>query len=356
MSLSNPSQLLLRNIDLLTAKQPLFVNAPADNLINEYRQHNPSAELSCLNYNYQEHLHIQSTVKTPIHCHFTAHYHCPLKHDLVIIFFPKSKQELTYTLAMLANAIANEATLLLVGENKGGIKSTPKLAKDYLNNCSKVDSARHCSLFSATFCSKTHKSFTIDDWFNYYQFTQQNITLTIATLAGVFSYKNLDIGTRLLLDNLPNNIAGKILDFGCGSGVISAFIGKKYPQAQLSLLDVNALALASARKTLQLNQLTGDVFASDGLSQVKGKYQHIVSNPPFHQGIKTSYSATENFLIHIKQFMLSHADITIVANDFLRYKDIMEQYIAPTKALTNQQGFTIYYGQINEQTRQALQY
>ncbi len=55
-----------------------------------------------------------------------------------------------------------------------------------------------------------------------------NVTLTVASLPGVFSQKKLDVGTALLLNNLPEVMQGKVLDFGCGAGgVISCFIGKK---------------------------------------------------------------------------------------------------------------------------------
>ncbi len=345
MSLSNPSQLLLRNADLLAAQKPLFVNAPADNLVNEYIHHYPQAEVSCLNFNYQEHIHIKNSAAKPITCVFSASYHQNNVHDLVVIYFPKSKQEVIYTLAMLADAITEQATILLVGENKGGIKSAPKLIKNFINYCKKVDSARHCSLFQGIFI-KQNNAFDIDAYFQHYQLIQQDIKLTVAALPGVFSQKELDVGTQLLLHNLPEKMAGKVLDFGCGAGVISAFIAKKYPQVQLSLLDVNALALESAKKTLALNKLQGHVFASDGLSQVNEKYQHVVSNPPFHQGIKTSYSATETFLTQIKNFMSKNADITLVANNFLHYQQIMDQHITKTTLITNKSGFAIYYAQI----------
>ena len=179
-----------------------------------------------------------------------------------------------------------------------------------------------------------------------YQINVSGITLTIASLPGVFSQKKLDVGTALLLDNLPKDMQGKVLDFGCGAGVISCFIGKKFANTDLSLLDVSALAIASAKKTLLLNGLTGNVFASNSLSNVSENYQHIVSNPPFHQGTKTSYQATEDFLRGIKKHLVSNknnkSNITIVANSFLQYLPLMQQHIGKTETIARKQGFTIY--------------
>ena len=68
---------------------------------------------------------------------------------------------------------------------------------------------------------------------------------------------------------MPETITGKVLDFGCGAGVIAAYIGTIHPKTTLSLVDVSALALHSAQTTLTLNQLTGEYIASNSLSQVK---------------------------------------------------------------------------------------
>ncbi len=341
-ALSNISQFLLRNIELLSASTPLFVNLISDGFIENYFTNNPKAKISCYHTNFIDHLGINNL--SNVTSSFTSEYKSVIKHDLVVINFPKSKDELAFTLAMIAPYLFNDAKIILVGEKKGGVQSAPKLTQHFLNNCQKVDAARHCLLFAGIVNAEVlTKNFNLDNWFKNYQIKVNNIELTIASLPGVFSQKKLDVGTALLLDNLPKTMYGEVLDFGCGAGVISCFVGKKFPQTQLSLLDVSALAITSAKKTLTLNGLSGDVFASDSLSTVKGKFQHIVSNPPFHQGTKTSYQATEDFLRGINSYMKSKADITIVANSFLQYLPIMKQNIGLTDTLINSQGFNIYY-------------
>jgi 16S rRNA (guanine1207-N2)-methyltransferase len=341
MSLANTSQVLLRNSDVLNATSPLFINLPADEFITEYIDLYAQANITCLNTEFDTHQALKSRYGKTISAVFTSHYTSEVKHDLVIIHFPKSKAELAFTFAMIAPLLTENAPVLLVGDNKGGVKSSEKLSKDFLNHCKKIDSARHCSLFLGDFNNQC-KAFVLTDWFKQYQVTIDGITLEIASLPGVFSQDGLDIGTRLLLNNLPKEMKNKVLDFGCGAGVISSFIGKKHPQTKLSLLDVNALALSSAEKTLALNGLSGEVFPSDGLSHVQGTFNHVVSNPPFHQGVKTNYQATETFLSDIKKIINTAGNITIVANSFLRYLPIMEIKIGPTKIQAKQQGFTIY--------------
>lgn len=344
MPISNISQVLLRNSELLSANSPLFINLAADGFIENYLIDNPKAKVSCFNTNYIDYVAINYKYKNKIISSFDSEYKGDIKHDLVIVNFPKSKDELAFTFAMIAPFLVEDAKVILVGEKKGGVQSSPKLSEHFLSSCQKIDAARHCLVFAGIVNpDNLNKQFNIDDWFKNYHINIDNIELTIASLPGVFSQKKLDVGTALLLDNLPEAMRGKVLDFGCGAGVISCFIGKKFSDTQLSLLDVSALAITSAKKTLLLNNLSGDVFASNSLSKVTDNYEHIVSNPPFHQGTKTSYQATEDFLKGIKTHVKASGDITLVANSFLKYLPIMNQHIGPTENLVIKHGFNIYY-------------
>jgi len=348
MSTSNISQILVRNSELLSAKTPLFINLMADGFIENYLLDNPNAKISCHNTNFVDYLAIKNKYIKQVNTSFDSEYKTELEHDLVVINFPKSKDELAFTFAMIAPYLSNQAKIILVGEKKGGIQSSPKLTENFLQGCQKVDAARHCLIFAGIVNAEhLNKHFNIEDWFKTYQININDISLTIASLPGVFSQKKLDVGTALLLDNLPQSMQGKVLDFGCGAGVISCFIGKKFDSTQLDLLDVSALAITSAKRTLALNNLSGNVFASNSLSTVKEKYQHIVSNPPFHQGTKTSYQASEDFLKGIKFHIVPGGDITIVANSFLQYSSIMQEHIGITKRLINKQGFNIYHCKLN---------
>lgn len=353
MSLSNPSQILLRNSELLIAKTPLLINLPEDGFLDAYLDIHQPDNINCFSTNFIDYQaiskkHCGAASTKNIKATFASTYQTQSCHDLVIIAFPKSKAELNFTLAMIAHCINAETKIILVGEKKGGIQSAGKLTQNILSCCQKVDAARHCLLFVGLFQpEKLSVVFNLQEWFKKYQITVDGVQLTIASLPGVFSQQKLDVGTELLLSNLPSNMAGKVLDFGCGAGVISCFIGKKFSGTNLSLLDVSALALTSAQESLALNGLSGNVFPSNSLSDVNEHYQHVVSNPPFHQGVKTHYQASEDFLAGINKKLNKAGNITIVANSFLRYQPIMETHIGTTHVITKDKGFTIYQAQLS---------
>ena len=344
MALTNLSQVLVRNIDELEANNAVLVNFPVDELHHEWLAAYPNTKLHYFTNNKLAANQLSTVNQSNISTSFGAFLNKQhTQFDLAVIAFPKSKAELAYSLAMLAPQLTQEAQILFVGENKGGIKSVAKLSQDYVAHCTKLDSARHCSLYAGQLI-KNNYTFNLDDWFHYYPLAVNGIELTIAALPGVFSQKNLDKGTKVLLENLPQNYQGKVLDFGCGAGVISAYLGKVFPNLTLTGLDISALAVESTIKTLAINNLQGNALVSDGLAELDKsiRFDHVVTNPPFHQGLKTHYAATEQFLVQSPNYLTSQGSLTVVANSFLQYQPIMKKHFKQVNTTTNERGFCIY--------------
>lgn len=341
MSENNINQILIRNLANLKSNRPLFINLTADSFIQDYLLTYPDSQLTTFNSNFQA---FQQHQKNSIYqSYFDATYQNEITHDLVIIQYPKAKAELSFILAMLESSLDDSAMIVIVGEKNSGINSSKKTIESYLVRYQKNDSARHCMLFSGQY-QKSGKSFALNDWFNEYTIDIAGTSIKVATLPGVFSQKKLDIGTRVLLENLPNIKPKKLLDFGCGAGVIASYIAKQQTDVvMLTLADVSALALSSAQRTLAMNNLTGEVIATDGLSHISGHFDVVITNPPFHQGLKTNYHATESFLADIDKKIGKNGELIVVANNFLTYKPIMNKSFNKVNEVTNQQGFIVYH-------------
>lgn len=104
--------------------------------------------------------------------------------------------------------------------------------------------------------------------------------LNFMTDAGVFSKGELDTGTRLLLDALPD-VYGDVLDLGCGWGAIGVAVKKKYPAAHVTMVDVNRRALELCRFNAVRNGITAECLESDGMAEVMERtFDFIITNPP----------------------------------------------------------------------------
>ncbi|MGL6263608.1 16S rRNA (guanine(1207)-N(2))-methyltransferase RsmC [Aeromonas jandaei] len=264
--------------------------------------------------------------------------------DALLLLMPKAKAEAQYLLAMMAPLLEAGADLFLAGENRGGINGADKLLAPYGDKPIKRDSARRCSLYHGEL-SKPIAPFDLDSWFGRYQCRAGETELTVLALPGVFSAAELDLGTQMLLATVPA-MKGSLLDFGCGAGVIGSVLAKRNPELKVTMVDINALALESSRRTLAINSLQGEVHASDVYSDITGSFDQIVSNPPFHAGLKTFYAATETFLARAPEFLRPHGSLTIVANAFLRYQPILEAHFKRTEVSNSDAKFKVYLSKV----------
>lgn len=116
------------------------------------------------------------------------------------------------------------------------------------------------------------------------------LTLRFHTDAGVFSKDRLDYGTLLLLRTLPE-LAGRVLDLGCGWGALGVTLAKKHPSARFVLADVNERAVALARRNIRENRAhNAEALQSDGFERVEGSFDIVVTNPPIRAGKQLIYA------------------------------------------------------------------
>lgn len=132
-------------------------------------------------------------------------------------------------------------------------------------------------------------------------FSVNDTNLKFNTDIGVFSKGSLDRGTKVLLDNLiVEDSDKKILDLGCGYGVIGIYVAKKY-ELDVNMVDINKRAIELTKKNIDLNNVNAIVFESDGFSNVTDKYDLIVMNPPIRAGKKVYYQFFEDSVNFLKE-------------------------------------------------------
>ena len=122
------------------------------------------------------------------------------------------------------------------------------------------------------------------------EYTYRGIPLAFQTDAGVFSRGEVDTGTRLLLEALPEEMSGEILDLGCGWGVIGIAIAKKWPETRVTMADGNTRALELSRENARRNRADAVCVESDGMAELAEKtFDAVVTNPPIRAGKQVIY-------------------------------------------------------------------
>ncbi len=118
----------------------------------------------------------------------------------------------------------------------------------------------------------------------------RGVGIELLTPPGLFSVKEVDKGTVLLLENAVVPERGNVLDLGCGYGVIGIFLAKYNPQLRVYMVDINPRAVKIAKLNAKINGveervevLLGNLY--DPLPQVR--FSSIFSNPPLAAGKET---------------------------------------------------------------------
>ena len=323
------SEVLLRQAHLFEGNI-LLAGLPADDLLGQL----PAAQ----GWSWHAGEQAQLTTRFPDRCHFGTEP-AEGRFDAAVLFLPKSRELTDYLLQALAARLSG-SMLYLVGEKRAGIERASKQLSTF-GKPRKLDSARHCQLWQVQ-VEQVPEQPSLQLLEQHFTLELPDGPLEIISLPGVFSHGRLDRGTALLLQHLEQLPSGHLLDFGCGAGVLGAALNRRYPQSQVSLLDVDAFAIASSRLTLAANGLDAEVLAGDGIHAAPHGLAAILSNPPFHQGVHTSYAASETLLREAANHLQARGELRLVANSFLQYKPLIEKHLGPCHALATAEGFHIY--------------
>lgn len=323
------SEVLLRQVDLFNGPL-LLAGLPADDLLS----HLPEA------HGWSWHTGESTLLASRFasRCHFGTQ---PGEQvfQAAVVFLPKSRDLTDYLLNVLASRLAGRE-LFLVGEKRAGIERAAKQLAAF-GQARKLDSARHCQLWQVR-VEHSPAAPDLHSLAQRYALQLSDGLLNVLSLPGVFSHGRLDVGSALLLEHLDALPGGHILDFGCGAGVLGAALKRRYPDSQITLLDVDAFAVESSRLTLAANNLHADVISGDGIDAAPSGLSAILSNPPFHQGVHTHYQATEHLLREARRHLRQGGELRLVANSFLKYPPLIEQHLGPCQTLIDAKGFRIY--------------
>lgn len=145
--------------------------------------------------------------------------------------------------------------------------------------------------------------------------------LTVVGWPGVFSAGRLDKGSGLLLGALEGrDLRGvRVLDLGCGAGVLGAWAAAR--GADVTLLDADLSSVLSAQATLSANGLEGKVLHSDVDAALSDdRYDLVISNPPFHVGRGMVLDVAAEFLAAAGRRLHPGGRLVFVANEFLPYE------------------------------------
>ena len=108
------------------------------------------------------------------------------------------------------------------------------------------------------------------------------------TASSVFSKKQVDPGTRLLIEAMQLPKTGIVLDVGCGYGAVGIAAATSNPQLHVVMTDVNMRAVQLARKNIKINKVVNAEVRYGYLYEPLNDltFNCVLSNPPVSAGME----------------------------------------------------------------------
>jgi 16S rRNA (guanine1207-N2)-methyltransferase len=171
----------------------------------------------------------------------------------------------------------------------------------------------------------------------------QHDGLQIVSYPSVFSHGRLDQGTELLLQVLAQQqLSGTALDIGCGAGIISATLARAGVTVTAS--DISATALVATKETLAANDLSAQLLAGDVYAPVTGRFDLIVTNPPFHEGLQRTTSISERLIMQAPKHLNERGRLLLVANQGLPYGEWLKKAFRQVDIVAENRQFRVWQG------------
>lgn len=172
--------------------------------------------------------------------------------------------------------------------------------------------------------------------------------LIVCAFGGAFAGTSIDIGTRLLLQHLPDVIPGvgadAAIDLACGTGVVAATLALRHPVLRVYACDESAAAVASARATAQANGVAArvEVVQDDMLSmRTDASASFIALNPPFHSGSAVNEGLAPRMFADAARVLRPGGELWTVWNSAAQYRPALERLVGPTRQVARNAKFTV---------------
>ncbi|MFJ4557138.1 methyltransferase [Streptomyces massasporeus] len=167
---------------------------------------------------------------------------------------------------------------------------------------------------------------------------------TVVNHAGVFCADRLDIGTRFFLRHLPEGRGRRVVDLGCGNGVVGTSVALADPDAEVLFTDESFQAVASAEATYKANGVSGhaEFRVGDGLAGVpSGSVDLVLNNPPFHSHQATTDATAWRMFTGARRVLRPGGELWVIGNRHLGYHVKLRKLFGNSRLVASDPKFVV---------------
>jgi 16S rRNA (guanine1207-N2)-methyltransferase len=258
-----------------------------------------------------------------------------------IVRLPRAKAEVDMTLSAVLARVRTGGDVWLVGGNDEGIKS----GFTRLQECAGVEGdvlAQRAHGRIVRVASKGPPSRNrLEDWREVGSIDLGDGPRPWVHYPGTFNKGVLDEGTALLIEALGTlPPAQRVLDFAAGPGAVAAAILAREPEAQVTLLDNDALALEAACENVPG---AAERIAASGLNALgEAKFDRIVSNPPIHDGFREDFGVLHTLIADAPRYLHARGSLVLVVQRRLALDRSLETAFGAIETLKDNGRFRVF--------------
>lgn len=263
--------------------------------------------------------------------------------QLAIVMATKHKEEVLFHIAQALAILEEKASLLVVAANELGAASLERRCAESLGPVESY-SKRKCRVFRVVKDSARLDKAQLWAWRE--AGAARRIPATgLYACPGLFSWKAIDLGSRLLAQQLPDDLSGRGADLGAGYGFLSHAALQRASgirelhlfEAERKALQAAELNLASASGSCSLHFHWADVTAGLGLKGL----DFVLMNPPFHAGHGAVPALGRAFVQLALSAVRPGGRVFMVANRHLPYEAEIEAARGQVQGVLQQDGFKV---------------
>lgn len=167
----------------------------------------------------------------------------------------------------------------------------------------------------------------------------KNISLQFITDDTLFSPKKIDIGTLSMLEEIDFNLESKVLDLGCGYGVVGILAAKIIGEDKVVMCDIDDNAVNISKNNASLNGVGNIcIIKSNGVKDINiNDFSIILSNPPYH----TDFSVAKHFIEIGFYKLVLNGRFVMVTKRFDWYKNKLTSIFGGVKVI-EKNGYYIF--------------
>ncbi|MBY6063383.1 methyltransferase [Pseudidiomarina sediminum] len=264
----------------------------------------------------------------------------PADRDLILMKLPKSQSLLAFQLAKLSAELPSGTPIIVAAKSKLFTPAVRALFQNYCTDVSVSLIQRKCRILQGQLSPNlAEEAASTNTW----QVPERGLTLH--HLPGVFARNQLDIGARLLLDNLPAAGAEQVIDLGCGNGVLGLCYAKHSPASAVTWVDESYLAVASCARNVEANLPPSDGYrcvVDDCLTQqADNSVDLVLCNPPFHQEHAITEHIARQMFQDAKRVLRHGGELRLVANRHLPYYHFLKRLFRNVKTVASNTKFMV---------------